>query len=453
MNKYAIILAAGKGTRMKSKKYKVLHEVMGKPMVDHVVTQVEKLSPQKIVTIVGHGADQVKELLGDRTEYVMQEEQLGTGHAVLQADPVLEGQKGVTLVVCGDTPLLTADTLEKLYQTHISKKAKATVLTAKVDNPFGYGRIIRDNNQNVEKIVEQKDASQEEQKVNEVNTGTYCFDNELLFELLPKVSNDNAQNEYYLPDIIELMQQRSQIIAAYQMENEDESLGVNDRIALSKASKIMQQRINLEHMKNGVTMVDPDSTYIESDVCIGQDTVIEGQVLLKGKTTIGSECFIGANSEIIDSLLESNVTIINSRLEEAKVLNSADIGPYARLRPGSVIGEHVHIGDFVEVKNATIGKDTKAGHFAYIGDATLGENINVGCGAIFVNYDGEKKHYTTVGNNVFIGSNSNLVAPVNIDDDAFIAAGSTITDDIPKDSLAIARARQVNKIDYIKNKK
>ena len=450
MDKYAIILAAGQGTRMKSKQYKVLHKVMGKAMVDHVVTEVEKINPKMIVTVVGHGASQVQKLLGNRTKYAMQSEQLGTGHAVLQVEELLQNKKGMTLVVCGDTPLLTADTLEQLMKTHEENNAKATILTANLDNPFGYGRVIRNQDGHVVKIIEQKDANEEEQLVTEVNTGTYCFDNEMLFEMLHLVGNDNAQNEYYLPDVIGLLQERSEIIAAYQMANAEESLGVNDRIALAQATQIMQNRINVKHMQNGVTLINPQTTYIEPDVEIAQDTIIEGNVLIKGQTKIGENCSIGSGSELINSVLHNDVKIIHSHLEEAEVMSKADVGPFARLRPKAVIGEGVHIGDFVEVKNATIGKDTKAGHFAYIGDATLGEDINVGCGAIFVNYDGQNKHHTNVGDRVFIGSNSNIVAPVDIEEGAFIAAGSTITDNVPKDSLAIARNRQTNKEGYMK---
>lgn len=450
MNRYAIILAAGQGTRMKSKLYKVLHPVMGKAMVDHVLTQVEALEPKEIVTIVGCGAEKVKALLENRTQYALQEKQLGTGHAVLQAEPLLGNREGTTLVVCGDTPLLTSETLNALFDEHEKRGAKATILTAHMDNPTGYGRIVRDEAGNVEKIVEHKDATAEELAITEINTGTYCFDNEWLFEMLHHVGNDNAQNEYYLPDVIGLLKERDEVVAAYQMQDAAESLGVNDRLALAEATRLMRHRINEHWMRQGVTMINPETTYIEPDVNIGADTVIEGEVYLKGQTTIGEDCFIGAHSEIIDSTIENDVQIRASRLEEATVRNHADVGPYARLRPKADIGEYVHIGDFVEVKNATLGAHTKAGHLAYIGDATLGENINVGCGAIFVNYDGQKKHHSTVGDNAFLGSNANIISPVEIGNNAFIAAGSTITDDIPEDAMGIARSRQTTKEGYAK---
>lgn len=459
MNRYVVVLAAGQGTRMKSKLYKVLHKVAGKAMVDHVVSQAEQLKPEEIITIVGHGADKVKGLLQDRTHYVLQEEQLGTGHAVLQAAPLLEGKEGTTLVICGDTPLLTAETLEQLFTTHEQSGAKATVLSATMADPTGYGRIIRDDEGHVTKIVEQKDATPEEHAVTEINTGTYCFDNKALFDSLKKVNNHNAQGEYYLPDVIGILQNEGEKVAAYTMDNADESLGVNDRVALAKANQLMFARNAHQHMVEGVTIIDPKTTYIETGVVIGRDTVVEPNVLIKGDTVIGEDCFIGAHSEIMDSRLGNHVSVYASRLEKAIMEKNSNIGPYGRLRPNAVIGEEVHIGNFVEVKNASLGKGTKAGHLAYIGDATLGEDINVGCGAIFVNYDGVNKHHATVGNHAFIGSNANIVAPVTIEDDAFIAAGSTITKDVPSDAMAIARSRQTNKEHYVsklpqfKNKK
>ena len=449
--RYAIILAAGKGTRMKSKLYKVLHPVSGKPMVEHIINRVSETNPDEIITIVGHGAEQVKAQLGERSEYALQAEQLGTGHAVLQAASFLEGKKGTTLVISGDTPLLTTETLNNLFEYHQGKNASATILTAQAQNPTGYGRIIRDHVGIVEKIVEQKDASPEEARVKEINTGTYCFDNEALFTALNKVGTNNAQGEYYLTDIIEILKEDGNTVAAYQTENFEESMGVNDRIALAKANEIMRKRINEAHMTNGVTFVDPASTYIDAGVVIGSDTVIEAGVQLQGETVIGMDCMIGAHSRIVDSVIEDNVVITNSVIESSHVKKAADVGPFAHLRPNAEIGEGAHIGNFVEVKNAEIGNHTKVGHLTYVGDATLGEDINVGCGVVFVNYDGKQKHHTKVGAHSFIGSNSNIVAPVTIEDHSSIAAGSTITNDVPEYALAIARARQVNKEGYAKN--
>ncbi|SEM84124.1 UDP-N-acetylglucosamine pyrophosphorylase /glucosamine-1-phosphate N-acetyltransferase [Ligilactobacillus sp. WC1T17] len=446
--RYAIILAAGKGTRMKSKLYKVLHPVCGKSMVDHVLTQIEKNDMDEVVTIVGHGAEKVEETLGDRTKYALQAEQLGTGHAVLQAKDILGDKEGMTIIACGDTPLFTAKTFAELFQYHESKGAVATVLTAHTDNPFGYGRIIRNDIGIVEKIVEQKDATKEEAEVTEINTGVYCFDNQELFKALAQVKNDNAQGEYYLPDVMEIFQKEGKVVAAYQMKNFEESMGVNDRLALSKATKVMQRRINEKHMQNGVTLIDPDNTYIDIDVEIGSDTVIEPGVYLKGKTVIGSDCIIGAHSQIKDSIIEDGVTVTSSLIEEAHMRQNSDIGPYSHLRPLADIGQGAHIGNFVEVKKATIGKNTKVGHLTYVGDATLGKEINIGCGTTFINYDGINKHHTNVGDYSFIGSGSNIIAPVEIEDHAYVAAGSTITDDVKAHDMAIARGRQVNKKGY-----
>lgn len=449
-NRYAIILAAGKGTRMKSKLYKVLHPVAGKPMVEHIIEQVEETKPTEVVTIVGHGAEAIKGHLGDRSQYALQNEQKGTGHAVMQARDLLEDKKGTTLVITGDTPLLKAETLNNLFEYHQGKNASATILTAHAEDPTGYGRIIRDRVGIVEKIVEQKDASNQEALVQEINTGTFCFDNEALFSALSKINTNNSQGEYYLTDIIEILKKEGKTIAAYQMEIFEEAMGVNDRVALAEANKIMHRRLNKMHMMNGVTFVDPENTYIDEGVVIGSDTVIEAGVQIKGATVIGEDCFIGANSEIVDSKIADNVRITQSVIEQSVVHKDADVGPFAHLRPNAEIGERVHIGNFVEVKNASLDKDTKVGHLTYVGDAILGKDINVGCGVVFVNYDGRAKHQTVVGDHSFIGSNVNLVSPVTVEKNAMIAAGSTITKDVAEHDLAIARAKQENKAGYAK---
>lgn len=448
--RFAVVLAAGQGTRMKSKLYKVMHPVMGKPMVGHVVDQAIEAQMNKIVTVTGVGAETVQDYLGEKSEYVLQEEQLGTAHAVEQVAPLLEGKEGTTLVICGDTPLLTSETLKALVAHHEDTSAKATILTAHAEDPAGYGRVIRAEDDSVRKIVEDKDASETERAVQEINTGTYCFDNKALFETLKKVDNNNSQGEYYLPDVIELLKNEEELISAYQLSNKEDALGVNDRVALAQASKLMKKRINEAHMRNGVTLIDPEQTYIEVDVKIGQDTVVEPGVYLKGSTVIGEDCHIGTQSVIEDSQIGDNVVVKSSMIESTVMENNSDVGPNSHLRPNSVIKEDVHIGNFVEVKKATVGKNTKVGHLTYIGDATLGENINVGCGTIFVNYNGKEKNHIEVGDNAFIGCNANLVAPVTVEKDAFIAAGSTITKDVPADAMAIARARQVNKEDYAK---
>uniref|UniRef100_UPI00403F73C0 bifunctional UDP-N-acetylglucosamine diphosphorylase/glucosamine-1-phosphate N-acetyltransferase GlmU n=1 Tax=Candidatus Enterococcus willemsii TaxID=1857215 RepID=UPI00403F73C0 len=448
--RYAIILAAGKGTRMKSKLYKVLHPVCGKPMVEHIINRVEETNPTEIVTIVGHGADKVQSQLGERSQYALQAEQLGTGHAVMQAAEFLKGKKGTTLVISGDTPLLTSETLDNLFEYHQGKGASATILTAHAENPTGYGRILRDHVGIVDRIVEQKDATPEEAQVKEINTGTYCFDNELLFDALENLNTDNAQGEYYLTDIIEILKADGKNVAAYQTEDFNESLGVNDRVALAEANRLMRERINHQHMLNGVTLIDPAATYIDAEVIIGAETIVEPGVYLKGKTVIGENCVITAQSQIVDSTIEDNVTIKTSVVEESVVRSGADVGPYAHLRPKAEIHENAHVGNFVEIKNAVVGEGTKVGHLSYVGDATLGKDINVGCGVVFVNYDGKKKHRTVVGDHSFIGSSVNIIAPVEIEANSCVAAGSTITDDIPEHALAIARARQVNKEDYAK---
>jgi bifunctional UDP-N-acetylglucosamine pyrophosphorylase / glucosamine-1-phosphate N-acetyltransferase len=445
-----IILAAGRGTRMKSKLYKVLHRVCGRTMVECVLTQLEKFKIDNIVTVVGFGAEEVKSQLGNRSQYVLQEKQLGTGDAVKKTANLLAHTDGSTMVVSGDTPLFTAETFQQLFHEHEESGAVATILTSKAPNPFGYGRIVRDSDGNVEKIVEQKDASTTEQKIDEINTGVYVFDNQELFAALQKVNNDNAQGEYYLPDVIGIFKGEGKKISAYQMADFDESMGVNDRVALAKANQVMQRRINEFHMRNGVTMINPDATYIECDVKIGRDTVIEPGVHISGHTEIGEDCFIGANSDIRNCKIHDGVTITSSLLEESEMMTESDIGPYSHLRPHAVIGEHVHLGNFVEVKKAQIDEGTKVGHLTYVGNAHLGKNINVGCGVIFANYDGKNKHETEVGDESFIGSNANLIAPVKIADHSFIAAGSTITDNVKQYDMAIARQRQTNKPGYFK---
>ncbi|CCI85111.1 UDP-N-acetylglucosamine diphosphorylase [Lactobacillus pasteurii DSM 23907 = CRBIP 24.76] len=448
MKKFVVILAAGKGTRMKSKLYKVLHQVCGKTMVEHVVDAAKGTDPEKIITVVGTGAEKVKEVLQGQSEFAFQEKQLGTGHAVLTTKDILGDLEGETLVATGDTPLFTSETFNNLFAYHQEKGNAATVLTAEAPDPFGYGRIIRDDQGNVLRIVEQKDGKPEELKVKEINTGIFCFDNKKLFEALSHVGNNNSQGEYYLTDVLEILRNEGQRVGAYKMHDFSQSLGVNDRVALAQASKIMQKRINEEHMREGVTFIDPDTAYIDSDVKIGNDTIIEGNVVIKGRSEIGSECYITSGSRIVDSKVGNKVTITSSTLVEAEMDDESDIGPNSHLRPLAKIGKGVHIGNFVEVKKAEIGENTKVGHLTYIGDATLGKDINVGCGTIFSNFDGVKKFHTNVGNKSFVGAGSTLIAPINVADHAFIAADTTVTKDVGRYEMAIGRGRQVNKEDY-----
>lgn len=449
--RFAVVLAAGQGTRMKSKLYKVLHPVCGKPMVEHVVDEALKLSLSKLVTIVGHGAEEVKKQLGEKSEYALQAEQLGTAHAVKQAQPFLADEKGVTIVICGDTPLLTAETMEQMLKEHTQREAKATILTAVAEDPTGYGRIIRGENGAVQKIVEHKDASEEERLVTEINTGTYCFDNEALFRAIDQVSNDNAQGEYYLPDVIEILKNEGETVAAYQTGNFQETLGVNDRVALSQAEQFMKERINKRHMQNGVTLIDPMNTYISPDAVIGSDTVIYPGTVIKGEVQIGEDTIIGPHTEIMNSAIGSRTVIKQSVVNHSKVGNDVNIGPFAHIRPDSVIGNEVKIGNFVEIKKTQFGDRSKASHLSYVGDAEVGTDVNLGCGSITVNYDGKNKYLTKIEDGAFIGCNSNLVAPVTVGEGAYVAAGSTVTEDVPGKALAIARARQVNKDDYVKN--
>jgi bifunctional UDP-N-acetylglucosamine pyrophosphorylase / glucosamine-1-phosphate N-acetyltransferase len=447
-NRYAIVLAAGQGTRMKSSLYKVLHPVCGKPMVEHVIDQLRELKLDKTYTVVGYGAELVKEHLEEKSSFVLQEEQLGTGHAVLQVEPFLGKEHGTTIVVCGDTPLLTKETMEALLKEHEKNNAKVTILTTEMNDATGYGRIVRNTKDEVEKIVEHKDANEEELAINEVNTGTYCFDNQSLFAALKQVKNDNAQGEYYLPDVIGILKEQGEKIIAYKTKDNDETIGVNDRVALAKAEKIMRQRINEKHMRNGVTIIDPEHTYIGMEVEIESDVTILPGSTIEGKTVIKSNATIGPNSEIKNCEIGEGTVVKQSVAHDSIIGSHVQIGPFSHIRPDSNIGNNARIGNFVEVKKSSFGANSKASHLSYIGDAEVGTNVNIGCGTITVNYDGVNKHKTIIGDNVFIGCNSNLVAPVTISDGSYIAAGSTITRDVPENALAIARNRQENKEGY-----
>ncbi|AKF93636.1 bifunctional UDP-N-acetylglucosamine diphosphorylase/glucosamine-1-phosphate N-acetyltransferase GlmU [Brevibacillus laterosporus] len=445
---HAVILAAGQGTRMKSKLYKVLHPVCGKPMVQHVVDTLASMQVNDVVVVVGHGADKVRETLQDRVQYAMQAEQLGTAHAALQAKDFLQDQEGTTLLLYGDVPLLSKETLTKLLAYHEEQNAAATVLTALMADPTGYGRIVRNERNEVLRIVEHKDATDEERNIAEINTGIYCFDNRKLWETLSQVKNDNAQNEYYITDCVGILREAGEKVSAYAAEDPDETMGVNDRVQLSEAEAYMRKRIAVEHMKNGVTIIDPASTYIEADVVIGADTIIEPNSYLRGKTVIGTDCKIGPQTELTNMQVADGVSISYSVLVDSQVDEQATVGPFAYVRPQTHIGSNVKIGDFVELKNAKIGAGSKVPHLSYLGDAEIGQGVNVGCGTISVNYDGAKKHKTIVGDRSFIGCNSNLVAPVTVGHDAYVAAGSTINQDVPDGAFAIARERQTNKLDY-----
>lgn len=447
----SIILAAGKGTRMKSKYPKVIHKVCGKEMVNHVVDTSKKSGVEETIVVLGHGAEAVRERLSDDIITVMQTEQLGTAHAVRMAEEYIEDEDTI-VVLCGDTPLIKEDTLKKLFEYHVENNCHTTVLSTIVEDPTGYGRIIRDENGDLLKIVEQKDASEEEKLVKEINSGIYCFNGKSLKEALKEINNDNAQGEYYLPDAIKVMRDKSLKVGAFAGSSIEELMGVNSRLQLSQAEKAMRKRINEFHMANGVTMIDPDTTYIEADVEIGNDTIVYPGVNLVGKTKIGSDCIIGMNSSITDSIVGDGTEIKISTLLEAKVGENTKVGPYAYLRPKADVGNGCKVGDFVEIKNAKFGDGSKASHLSYIGDAEVGKNVNVGCGVVFVNYDGVHKFRSVVKDNAFIGSNSNLVAPVTVEEQGYIATGSTITDNVPRRSLAIARQRQCIKENWMDKK-
>ena len=448
MNFKAIILAAGKGTRMKSKYPKVIHKVCGKEMVNHVIDVSKKSGVKDIVAILGHGCDVVKEKLPTDTMIAMQTEQLGTGHAVKMAKDYIKDEDTI-VVLCGDTPLIKEETLKRLFDYHLENGYHTTVLTTEVDNPTGYGRIIRDENQDLLKIVEQKDANEEEKFVKEINSGIYCFNGKSLRESLDLLDNNNAQGEYYLTDTIQIMRNKGLKVGAYNGSTIEELMGVNSRVELSRAEDIMRKRINETHMVNGVTIIDTNSTYIEADVQIGNDTIVYPGTMLRGNTIIGSNCIIGMNSNITNSKIGDYTEIENSTIIDSIVGENTNIGPYAYLRPNSNIGNNVKIGDFVEVKNATIEDNSKASHLSYIGDAHVGKDVNIGCGVVFVNYDGKNKYKSVVKDGAFIGSNSNLVAPVTVEEKGFIATGSTITEDVPQGALAIARERQVVKEGWV----
>ncbi|WP_027725228.1 bifunctional UDP-N-acetylglucosamine diphosphorylase/glucosamine-1-phosphate N-acetyltransferase GlmU [Tuberibacillus calidus] len=446
--RFAVILAAGKGTRMKSNLYKVLHPVCGKPMIKHILDQIAPIGFDRIVTIVSEGAEAVKAELGDRVAYAIQAEQLGTAHATLQAAAHLEGLQGTTVVLYGDTPLITGETVSRLLQHHEESSAVCTVLTAIASNPKGYGRIIRNSNGQVIDIVEEKDATAEQKAITEINTGIYCFDNVKLFDVLKRVDNDNAQKEYYLPSAFTLLREMGEKVSAYQADVFEDTLGVNDRVALAQAEAIMQKRINEALMMSGVTIKDPQTTYIDADVKIGRDTVVLPGSILSGRTEIGEGCTIGPNSEISNTKVGNYTTIRHSVVSDSEIGSEVQIGPFSHIRPQTAIGDRAKVGNFVEVKKSTIGEGSKASHLSYVGDAEIGKDVNLGCGMITVNYDGKYKYLTKVEDGAFIGCNVNLIAPVTVGKEAIVAAGSTITEDVEADSLAIARARQTNKAHY-----
>jgi len=435
------VLAAGKGKRMRSNLPKVLHKVLGRAMIDHVLHTVEDLKPKAIAMVTGHASEMVREHVGQplNLDWVIQDKQLGTGHAVQQCENVICDVRDV-LIVCGDTPLLSSDTLAKLVEEHRAANTDVTVLTAKPANPFGYGRIVRDNAGNVTSIVEERDATDEQRNIREVSSGIYCVRNEVLFDLLHAIGNTNAQDEYYLPDIVPLALNAGQSVAAVAMEDSDEMFGVNDRVDLSVVEGLMQKQIIQDWQRRGVTIEKPETVRIEAGVKLGIDTVIQAGCYLIGTTNIGDECRVGPNAVLVDAWLDDRVNVFAfSHIHGANVGSDTVLGPYARLRPGAQLDEKVHIGNFVEIKKSVIGEGSKINHLSYIGDATIGSNSNIGAGTITCNYDGANKFHTEIGDNVFVGSATQLVAPVSIGDGATIGAGSTITKDVAEGGLTLSQ--------------
>jgi bifunctional UDP-N-acetylglucosamine pyrophosphorylase/glucosamine-1-phosphate N-acetyltransferase len=452
---HVAVLAAGKGTRMKSRLPKVLHAAAGLPLIERVLRTVDCVSPRSVVIVVGYQADCVQAVLKSRPglRFAMQEPQLGTGHALLQAESALAGAEGTLVLVSGDVPLLTPGTLRALVHRHERARAAATVLTAVVDDPEGYGRIVRVDGR-VEAVVEHKDASEEQRRIREINSGTYAFDLAPLFGALRDIGSANAQGEYYLPDLVKIYRGRGLAVEGVTVEDPREIMGVNSRKELAQVADLLKTTRNDELMASGVTLVDPATAYIGADVTIGPDTIIHPNVQLEGSTRIGTGCEIQSGVRIVNSTLDDGVFINNFCLiVDSTIRRGARLGPFTHIRPESNIGEDAHIGNFVELKKTTFGKGSKANHLAYLGDATVGEQVNVGAGTITCNYDGTAKHRTIIDDGAFIGSDSQLIAPVRIGGGAYVAAGSSITDDVPPGSLAIARGKQVNKQGWVDRKK
>jgi bifunctional UDP-N-acetylglucosamine pyrophosphorylase/glucosamine-1-phosphate N-acetyltransferase len=452
---HVVILAAGKGTRMKSVLPKVLHRVAGRPMLEFVIRASIGLRPRTITVVVGHLAESVRDTLRDRPEIrvVVQEPQLGTGHALLQAAPVLESVSGSVVLVSGDVPLLRTDTLRRIADAHREAGAAATVLTALVDRPYGYGRIVRTNGK-ISRIVEERDASPTERLIKEVNSGIYAFELKGLFPALRGLGTENAQGEYYLPDLIRAFRRQRKVVETVTLEQADEVRGINSRSELAEVSRIVRQTKNEELMAAGVTIEDPATTYIDPDVQVGADTVIHPCVYLEGQTRVGVACEIYSGVRIVDSLLEDRVTIKNyCVIQDSRVASGAILGPFAHLRPGTDIRANAHVGNFVELKKTVLGTGSKANHLTYLGDATIGSQVNVGAGTITCNYDGKQKHQTVIEDGAFIGSDSQLVAPVTIGSGSYVGSGTTVRENVPAGSLAVSAGRQRNIEGWVERRK
>lgn len=456
MNKISVlILAAGKGTRMKSILPKVLHKIGGVPMIERVVRTVHRVNPSSVCVIVGHGADEVKTKLLEKfpeTEFALQKIQDGSGGAVRQALSWIKKQEGDVIVACGDAPLITHQSFKELIATHRKEKNLATVLTTRMPNPFGYGRIVRGRDGAVEKIVEHLDATPRELEINEINTGTYCFNAKALAGILPRIKNDNSKKEYYLTDTLELLRSAGGRIGGLICLAPEETMGINGRAELAKAEAALYRRKAEKLMAGGVTLIDPASTYISDTVFVGPDTVIWPQTFIMGDSKIGSGCTIGPWSYIKDTKVENDVIFQASFSEKSIIRSGARVGPYSRIRPNSDVGRNAHLGNFSEIKNSTLGEGSKANHLSYLGDAKIGKSVNIGAGTITCNYDGVKKSPTLIQDNAFIGSNVNLIAPVRVGANAVVGAGSSISQDVPAWSLAVERASRVVKQGWAKGR-
>lgn len=444
---HVAVLAAGQGTRMKSAALpKVLHPIAGHPMIEHVLRTAEALSPATVTVIVGHRADLVRARLSGRPslQFALQEPQLGTAHALQQVEPLLTGKEGILVLLSGDVPLLAGHTLTRLIEVHRQAGASATLVTAVVERAFGYGRIVRSGGQ-VARVVEERDASPAERAIKEINGGIYAFDLAPLWEALRSIASQNAQGEFYLTDLVGIYRRRGLAVDALVVDDPGEIRGINSRTELAEVSSLVRQKKNEEVMAAGVTLIDPATTYIDDDVEIGQDTVIHPGVTLQGQTRIGAACELQSHVRIVDSRVGDRVEVNSFCLiVGAEVGDGATVGPFAHLRPESVLGEHAKVGNFVELKKTSLGPGSKANHLAYLGDATIGANVNIGAGTITCNYDGVRKHHTVIEDGAFIGSDTQLIAPVRIGKGAYVGAGSSITDDVPPGSLGIARGRQSN---------
>jgi len=451
MKSVAIVLAAGVGERMKSKKHKVLHEILGVPLIDYLLKTANDAGIGRTVVVVGNRAEQVCGHLGNRVEYAVQNPALGWGTAKAAQAGIGIAEDGPAFVLLGDSPLLRAETLIEMREA-VQGGAAAAIMTSVVENPTGYGRILRDEEGNVCGIVEEKDATPEQRELREINSAALCVDGELLRECLPLIGNNNAKGEYYLTDLTGILYARGGKIVTVRTEESD-GVGVNTRAQLAQATALMRERINRCHMDAGVTLIDPARTDIGPDVTIGEDTVIHPNCMLMGKTQIGEDCVLLPGCRFENALLGDSVRVESSLLQDCTVGSGTTIGPFANLRPGSALGERCRIGDFVEIKNSNIGDLTRISHLTYVGDSDLGKDINLGCGVVFSNYDGKNKARSTIADHAFIGGNVNLVSPVSIGESAYIAAGTTVTEDVPANALAVGRAKPYIKEGWVEARK